>query len=1602
MILVRTRLEIRNFYVVLFRFYEIITMWIWLKRTGFILLIPIVLVLSASVLLYVPPFQNAIVGKAAEYASKSMGMNVEVERVRLSFPLNLSLHNMSVVTSGNDTLLYLGKLTLHVRLRPLLKGNISVSGIRLEKLDFNTGHLIDGMAVKGCAGEVYLKADSINPAAEYALLNSVRLSDADIEMFMCDTTAADTSKSGMNWYVDLRNVELRNVALSCRLPCDSIYLGLQTDKAILSGGIADLKKGRFEASNLLLNVPEISYGTDLREAARGFDMSHIRLSDVHMFFDSLYYESGGKMQALLKECSAGEQSGITFRSVTGSIVSDDVRLHVPSFLVQTEYSTLRIKAVVPWSAIDSNNPRSDDISVVMSASVGKEDLMSIAGDMPENFLKNYPDTSFHMELSAGGNADNLNLHKLDACLPGAMHMHMTGAVKFVADERNRTGSIRCKAETQDMDFVTGMLPSSLKQHFRVPDSMSLAGDISVNKGLYNVSMIIRECEGSVKLSGKYDTFGNSYEARLNIDSLEPVHFMPGDSVMLLNASVRLKGQGTDFYHSSTWADMEGKINEICYAGTSISKISLTGNLRDNRLQAEVSSAYPLLGGRISIDGDMKKDHIKGMLIVDVDTLDFYGFGLTETPLTASFQIFSEIESDLKKGHSLDVTLGNCNLIMDEQTIQPKMLTLAFRSNEDTVRASLRAGDLSVMLTGNTDLMTLANKLVDISGELEGQLRRDSMLNFQELRSHFPDMSVRINAERDNPLHNFMQEHDVFFETLDLNLAVSPEKGFLVDGKISTLMKDTLKIDTIRLNVWQDTLGLQYVADISKKHFRNQEAFHADAHGYIRKDDADVFASYTDSGGEKGLLLGINIKKTPGGFDFNFYPEKPVIAFLPFTVNDNNYFRFKNLKEMEADLRFEGDSHTSVWIHSAKSDNSANEMMVELNGIDLEYISSKFARIPPLKGLLNVALRYEPMESAFMVVADAGVDNLYYENGYIGELLMNVTYMPIEKGTHQIDLHVFHDMSEISSLSVLYEEGRHENRIDGVISVDELPMKMFNALIPGRTVTVDGAMSANFAITGTDKDPLIDGALQIDKGSAYVIPSATALYFDDKRINVSKNKIYLDKYKIYPERDNPLVIDGIIDATNTSRPNVDIKMSATNMQLVNSKKTPENPVYGRMFLNINTTLTGTLQSLRMRGDMHVLGNTNLTCVMPESPLEVRDRFNNLITFTRFDDTLLRRTRRPFNFVRRARNLAAISGTDVLLNIRIDPVVKIRINDEEQSNFVELRGGGDLSLQYSAQGDMRLNGRYTLSDGTIRYSIPLIPLTNFSVKKGSYVDWSGDPENPYLNITAYSHARSTVDVDGQKKAVDFNAGIQLRNNLGNVSVQFILEAPTEAVVQNQLTSMGAEERSKQAVSLLVTGVYLANGSDGNSNLDVGQALNSLLQRKIKNVLGNLLGDVPFSFDVETYDGTQQGMGRRIDYIGRFYKNFFNERFNTTLGLRYSTKDPVFGNKFFLDDISLEYLLDADGARSVKTFRSKEYENLFEGEIDKTGIGFSLSRKVKYFRDLFISGKQDAIITEEKEEEEEEEFPDETELPENETPLLLDDDIVDSGFPGGNDDP
>lgn len=1520
-------------------------MRIWLKRIGIVCLIPVVLVLLVSVLLYIPPVQNFAVKKAAYYAGKATGMQIGIERIRLSFPLNLTVRGVEVLTTPADTLLTLKSLTVNVRALPLLKKEVLVDAIDLEGVKVNTGTFIEGMEIKGVLGRLYAKADRINLSKEKVTFNTIDLSDTAITLLLNDTTTkADTTSTAVNWILNLQKINLDRVAFAMQMPADSLRLSTYIDKANLKDGIVDLGASHYGADLFTLTGSTLGYDANYQDPVAGFDPSHIALNNVTISFDSLFY-GGRDIKARIRELSAEDRSGLTISSLTGSLHSDSTNINVPQLLLKTPSSEVRLLAMVPWSSFDENPE--GNMRVLLTASVGKEDVMTFAGELPPDFQKAYPQKPLSLTAGVEGNLSSMLLRQLKGELPGTFRMDVSGTMQSLTDSIRRSGKLNLKAETGNLDFLLSMLPAAERHRYNIPSGIKLTGEAALKNNEYKADLLLREDKGKVLLTANFNPGKEAYKADLKVDSLEPVHFMPLDSLYYLTASIQAEGKGFDPFKSSSWAKLDGKLTDIRYGNYNVSDVTMDGSLEKNFLKFDLLSKYPLAEMDLTLNATLLKKEIKAMVIADVTNLDLYGMHLMNDSLATSFQLFAEAETDMGKNNLVDVTLGNWELITTTGTYKPKTLTLHAQSTKDTTRVSFHAGDLGIVLTGNSDLETMTDKFNKISEGLNKQLEKDSMINIPAFKPLLPDMHLAVSAGKDNPIYNILQQANISFNNLSLEAFTSPEEGFRLDAGVYNLMQDTTRIDTISFAIRQDSLGLLYDAGVIKTKFRQQAPFTAGVKGKIRNTFADAEVLYTDGKGDTGILLGLRADKVEEGINLHLFPDNPILAFRPFKLNPDNYILYKNEKDIAANVRLSGDENASLWIHSLPEKDKMEELHLELSQINLDVISKAFTEIPAMQGILSADMQYAPSDSSFLVVVDANIDNLIYEGGRVGELMFSTVYLPLADNQHQVDMHFFRDQNEVMSATALYKMGK-EDHLDGTLDVTHLPLDMVNPFIPDNMASLNGVLEGNMTIKGSSKAPEVNGYIEMDSTSMFVTAVGTSFRVDDKKIVVKDNKILFDEYHIHAAGKNPFVIDGTVDFRNPSRMMADLKLTADHMQLLDVKRNKESMVYGKLLVNLASTVKGPLDALMMRGSLQLLGGTNVTYVMKDSPLTVQDRLSDLVTFTSFEDTLVNR--------RRQEAPLPLGGLDMLLTIRIDQSVRLNADiTPDRSSKVELEGGGDLSFQYTPQGEMILNGRYTLSGGIVKYALPIIPLKEFNIQDGSYVQWSGDPMDPYLDLTATERIRTNVTQDGSgSRMVNFDVGIALKQQLENLGLQFVLTAPEDQTMQTSLNSMGEDERTKLAVGMIITGMYLANSSGGKQNLNMGAALNSFLNSEISNIAGSALKTVDISFGMDSYDENGDGTGgQRTDYNFSFAKRFWNDRIRIVLGGRISTGENASNSnqtQAFIDNVSIEYRLDASGTRYVKLFHDKNYESLLEGEITETGVGIVLRRKMLHMRELF----------------------------------------------------
>lgn len=1523
---------------------------VWVKRICIFCLIPIILAIILSILLYIPAFQNFAVRQATYYASKSTGMHIGIERIRLSFPIQLNIHGIEVIQDSvpADTLFMLEDLNISIRPIPLLSKELLVESVGLKNLRVNTGNLIDGIEIKGFIGDFLARADRISLATEKGTLNNLALSDATVTVFMTEpTTPPDTTASApVNWLLKLEKIDLTRVALALQMPGDSLRMSGFITEARLRGGEIDLKNASYLADKFTYVGSALNYDTGEAAPLKGLDPSHIALSDIEIDLSSLLY-AGQTVRADINKLVAKERSGLEIKRFEGQIKGNQASLEIPKLVLETLYSEAELKGNIPYAAF-AKKPK-DRMDVTFWADLGKQDIVTLAGELPEEVIRAYPDTSLRIQAEAKGNLAALELNKLDAQLPGAFSIRTQGKGSSLQSEKQRDGEVELKLFTDNLDFLLDFLPEKSRSNYRIPKRMMLSGNVRLAGQKYAGSLLLREGQGKIQLKSLFDAHENRFKASFEIDSLEPNHFMPNDSLYWMTASIQAEGQGTNAFDSLTWVNLDGKIGDLRYGSSSISDITIKGSLKDNFAILDLNSRYPLAEMDVTLNATLKKNWIQAMLIADMQHLDLYGFHLMDKPFSTSFQLFAEAETDMKDHHQADLTLGNWEIVTETTKVKPKTLILKARTETDSTFVSFHAGDLAIRLQGNKGLNGLSENFGVISKEIDRQMAQDSIVRLALLRPMLPELQLKVTAQKDNPIYNFMNMYSLNFQQLELNMNTSPEKGIQVDGGVYKLLRDTFLLDTIKMRLWQDTVGIFYEAGVVKNKFKKQAPFSAMLSGKLLTGYADALLKFTNEKGKTGILLGGSVQKEDeGGVRLHFFPYEPILAFNPFTLNEDNYILIRNEKDISADFLLKGRQNAFLQIDTHPVDSGLNEIHAALGQVDLHEISKGFsAYMPELEGLLNADFQYMPSDSSYTMTGGISIDSLHYEKKRVGDLLLSAVYLPVSDKEHQVDIHAFRDTEEFMNSFVYYQSGINDS-IEGTMQITDLPLVMLNPFIPDDMASLKGKLLGEMNISGTSQAPDIRGFMQLDSASMFVTAANTTLKFDPRQIVVGDNRIHFNKYQILATGQNPFVIDGTVNFSDPSNMIADMTMTAQNMQLLNTKRNKESLVYGKMYVNLNSTIKGPLNSLIMRGDLHLLGGTNVTYVLKDSPLTVQDRLSGLVTFTSFEeDTILGKRPRV--------SALPLGGMDMLMTIHIDQAVQINADlTPDQSSHVNLEGGGDLSFQYTPMGDMILNGRYTLSSGTIKYSLPVIPLKEFNVQNGSYIQWSGDPMDPSMNITATERIRTSAALDdGSSRMVNFDVGIQLTQRLENLGLKFILDAPEDAAIQEQLARMGEEEKAKQAVSMLVTGMYLAGSSTtGKANLNMGAALNSFLQSEINNIVGSAAKSLDINFGMESYDTNGDGT-KRTDYSFRFAKRFYNDRIRIVLGGRISTGEDINQGQAqpFIDNVSIEYRLDPSGTRYVKLFHNKDYESLLEGELTETGAGIVLHKKMQYMRELFI---------------------------------------------------
>ena len=1498
------------------------------------LLVIVLLIVLLATSLYLPPVQRWAVNKLAAYIEEQTGLVVTIGSVHLAFPLDLSLGQVHVANPPTDVL-DVDHALIDLDLTRVLTGHVGVEAIELSNGSINTTDWIETLQMEGSIGNFKLVADDIDLRKKKVNVTEATLDGCVLDIALREAAEKDTTKSTpASWQIDVNKFTIHNSQLAVRNGSPDFILSTAIREASLDIGDISLSQGKYRVGKISLEADSLKY-------------NNLAFRDVKLELDKLSYnQNTSALNVQLKRLAFRERSGFCLDNLSVNLSLDSTHVVATGLDLKTPHSSAQGNINLDWNALTSK--KRGQMNADVQASLGSEDVLSLAAAyLPKELAAYYPSQPLNIDLLATGNVDSLLLQTCNVTMPSVIDARTTGSLQNLTDSAALGADLKWDITTMNLSCLNRYLGLN-KVHF---PKMTIHADTRLRQASrLTADALLLEGKGRAHLKGNIDLQTMNYQANARFTDLQLHDFLPHDSLYLLTASAKVSGRGTDILSPHAVLKAQADIEHLGYASWNLDNISADCLLKQGKAMLELNSQNDLLCLHGCVDASINERKLKAAAFnMDLSHIDLYALHLADKPLSASMVMHVDGASDFLQTHNLSARIEAMELTTADSIIHPLDLSVDANLTPELINMKALAGDLSLSVSSDQGLDSLLVRYDNFSKELRRQT--DSLRIQQEtLRTLLPHLKIELDCGQKNPIGNILRHAAGYtFRDLSFRLLSSPEEGLSGNGYMHALNTGAILLDTIRWDIRQEREGLALNAEVANGPKNRIVTFQSTIRAVLTETGAEANLIFCDAKGEKSVDFGLALDLLADGIRARFTPLNPIIAYRRFTLNSGNFITLTRGGHLDALVDLLADDGTGLKLYTTPNDEAQQDVSLSINHFNVGELTQVIPFMPDISGFLHGDFHYMQADSTTTVSAEMLVDRMSYNGTLLGNIGLNGAYFPNADGSHHVDGIITKDGEEILLLNGKYHEDKGKGKMDGAASFQRMPFAFLNAFMPDGPFAMSGYAWGDFTVSGRTDNPVLNGELRTDSLRIKADSYNVNLQIPDHTITVVDSRLNLNRIEAYAAGKTPLVLDGNIDFSNLSRVNMDMNVRANDYQLINAPKKQGSLAYGKVFVNLGGRLWGPLSDLKMRGRLSVLGNTDVSCVLTDTPLTVDDQLADIVTFCDFTDTI---AAEPIDAKRQS--------IDMQMSVSIAETAQIHCFLSDNGNdFIDLQGGGDVTLTYDLQNDMQLWGRYTIGKGTMRYSLMAIPLNDFQIAQGSYVEFQGKMMNPRLNIHASERVRATVTENSVPRNVAFDVGLAISRTLEDMGLEFTLQAPEDLTVQNQLSAMTAEERGRVAVTMLVTGMYVTDDSETNGGYNYANTLNAYLQSAINEIAGKALSTVDVNFGIAS--GTSEVGTTTTDYSFSFAKRFWGNRISVIIGGKVSTgRDAVNSGQTIIDNISVEYRLDKSGSRYVNLFYDNNYESLLEGQVTKMGGGIVLRKKADKLGELFIFKKSPTPAT------------------------------------------
>lgn len=660
--------------------------------------------------------------------------------------------------------------------------------------------------------------------------------------------------------------------------------------------------------------------------------------------------------------------------------------------------------------------------------------------------------------------------------------------------------------------------------------------------------------------------------------------------------------------------------------------------------------------------------------------------------------------------------------------------------------------------------------------------------------------------------------------------------------------------------------------------------------------------------------------------------------------------------------------------------AAETLYFEADDFKLQTLAEVFSQEEALfSGLLDAAL---DLNSDGTFIGQGLIEDLHLAGAEFGQLRFGGE--SIEQGYH------LSANMEGPALD-LNADGTIEVREDGTQDLDlEVNLERFSAktlesLAPSLVAHMQGEASGQIKVSGTSSDPAITGELRLHDIDMRIKGSGQ-YGLEDETIRIEPKAFIFPGFQVTDSAGYKLTVDGRIRHENFQNFRYDLTVKSDRFTLLDVKKGENELFYGRLIVGTDIRVTGTQELPVIRSDISLKRGSQLVFVVPESDYSTFED-DGLVEWVEFDQEAL-----PSILGKEKEESGpglVETFIDLAGNLNIDKETKFRIIiDPLAGDYLEIEGGGKLSLGYDRAGRINLSGTYTVTSGAYQMTFYNVVKRRFLLEPGSRITWNGDPFSADLNLTAIYPTRASAlgllntttsgaGSEGMRRMLDWEVLMEITGELEKPEIGFDLRMDRESqtsrgsmagAIESRLAQLrqNESELNMQVFALMVFNTFISEGGGGMSGGDMmtNQARNSasqLLTQQLNNLSDKLVGGVELTFDLQSY-GSEGAT--ETDLSVDLSKTLFDDRVVVRVGstVALEQNDPLADqSQQMMTNFIVEYKITTDGRYRLKAFRKTDVEDILVGRITRTGAGVVFRRSFDRGDQIFTKDESEKEIDE-----------------------------------------